>query len=200
MSQWYCSIESRCRKFIKKFCPFSRGFTMVKLRINLTQKQYCTIVFYIMDSWVMLEFFQCACDIDRFSNRKWVLTMCTIGKSENIRGIPKSTGFISVLNALVICVCFKIYFLIDHHCKIQSELSDMLKNSPNLPNFLQWVNECRAPFSASRWLQHGFIWWSQFVVVVDVVTDVGSWSHSWIHLCWPCAKIYFAVTATGPKC
>ena len=65
-------------------------------------------------------------------------------KSENIRGIPKSTGFISVLNALVICVCFKIYFLIDHHCKIQSEWSDMLKNSPNLPNFLQWVNECRA--------------------------------------------------------
>ena len=33
-----------------------------------------------------------ALDIHRFSNRKCVLTMCTTGKSVNIRGIPKSTG------------------------------------------------------------------------------------------------------------
>ena len=30
-----------------------------------------------------------------------------------------------------------MYFLIDHHCKTQSELTDVLKNSPNLLNFLQ---------------------------------------------------------------
>ena len=38
---------------------------------------------------------------------------------------------------LVIYLCFQIYFLIDHHCKTQSELTDVLKNSPNLLNFLQ---------------------------------------------------------------
>ena len=32
-----------------------------------------------------------------------------------------------------------MYFLIDHHCKTQSELTDMLKDSPNLLNFLQGV-------------------------------------------------------------
>ena len=32
-----------------------------------------------------------------------------------------------------------IFFPIDHHCKTQSELADMLKNSPNLLNFLQGV-------------------------------------------------------------
>ena len=37
----------------------------------------------------------------------------------------------------------KIYFLIDHHCKTQSELTNMFKNSPNLLNFLQGVNGCR---------------------------------------------------------
>ena len=44
-----------------------------------------------------------------------------------------------------------IYLLIDHHCKTQSELTEMLKNSPNLLNFLQgvldplrvWTMDCR---------------------------------------------------------
>ena len=39
---------------------------------------------------------------------------------------------IFVSNILVICVYFKIYFLLDKHCKTQSELTDrpMLKNGP----------------------------------------------------------------------
>ena len=41
---------------------------------------------------------------------------------------------------LVIYVCFQIYFLIDHHCKTQSELTEMLKNSPILLNSLRDVN------------------------------------------------------------
>ena len=40
---------------------------------------------------------------------------------------------------LVIYLCFQIYYLISYHCKTQSELTDMLKNSPNLLNFLQGV-------------------------------------------------------------
>ena len=38
---------------------------------------------------------------------------------------------------LVIYLCFRIYFLIDQHYKSRSELADMLKNIPNLLNFLQ---------------------------------------------------------------
>ena len=30
-----------------------------------------------------------------------------------------------------------IHFLVDHHCKSKSELTDMLKSGPNLLNFLQ---------------------------------------------------------------
>ena len=33
-----------------------------------------------------------------------------------------------------------IYFLIHYHCKIQTELTEMLKNSPNLLSFLQSDN------------------------------------------------------------
>ena len=34
---------------------------------------------------------------------------------------------IFVLNVLPIYVCFKIYFLIDHLCKIQREITDLLE-------------------------------------------------------------------------
>ena len=40
---------------------------------------------------------------------------------------------------MVIYLCFQIYFPIDHHCKTWSELTELLKNSPNLLNFLQDV-------------------------------------------------------------
>ena len=31
------------------------------------------------------------------------------------------------INVLAICVCYQIYFRIDHHCKTQSEFSDFLE-------------------------------------------------------------------------
>ena len=46
--------------------------------------------------------------------------------------IKHSSVIIFVSNALVNCVCFKIYFLIDHHCKTP-------RKDKNLLNFLQGV-------------------------------------------------------------
>ena len=36
----------------------------------------------------------------------------------------------------LLSIFFQIYFLTDHHCKTRLELTGMLKNSPNLLNFL----------------------------------------------------------------
>ena len=61
-------------------------------------------------------------------------------KFKCISALSKSIIFES--NVLIVYVSFLIYFLIDHHCKTHSELTEMFKNSSNLQNFLQGGVEC----------------------------------------------------------
>ena len=82
-------------------------------------------------------------DIHRFSNRKWVSTMCTVGnlwiseaslskleKFQHSSALPniKYNCAVLFLEPIVLCIYlwFKIYFLIDTNTKIWPEIIDLV--------------------------------------------------------------------------
>ena len=69
-----------------------------------------------------------------------------VGEIVNIRAILRCTGrshtqCSSLDIKYVWTILRQIYFLKDHHCKTHLELSEMLKNSPNLLSFLHGVTK-----------------------------------------------------------